>query len=548
MGYFSVLMKLFTEADDIEDQSLNKALSDILALIKNQRELRFLVDGTCNYGHQAGTVHIVKRLIDLTQFNGRIKVIYADADGGASGGTADKLALLLTGLDPREIDTTTIAYGTCKNIQFLDYKDRGTLVDEVRFGFTGGADDMTINFATELRVKYFTRLQPYLWDDDESNKADTYYESSRIEEAGDKYFYLVDEFPGFRRLAYKFPKDRCTAIDTEVWTWYGRKQTFDAGLKIRTNNVRCLYEACQKKPRLQMWPVYGLHHFRENVAEMVMNMIFSAFQAQQTIGKPILALFLNEPTDILHLQEYLLPFARDLADRNYDLRYFKAALAAKCDPELSLDASSSNANLNAFVAEIADQVRTWINVGSKLTFLTAYGTRDSTYFDISGRLTTVIENVVDNEIIVALIGTVPVDIFNYFYATCQIPGVFEGQSSSSLAISLGRAFLQIPRRDDVIHNTYPSFLMGNNHNHSASTASDAALQLRDQQYKLYLRSDGTTDPKQYFAQLSKTSRFIINTQDKSSDISAYFTALGNYFQKDIHDKFLLGLVAQAVSI
>ena len=537
-------MKQLAQASDMEGP-VRKTIADILGLIKKQKELRFFVDGTRNLGHQAATVHIMKRLIDMTEFNGCVRIIYADAAPDASFTTGDKFGILLAGVDPRDLDATAIEYGTCRDVRFLSFQRRQALLDEVLFGFTGGADDMTLNFSAELKVKSFIRLQPYLWDDEKYSKADVYYESSRVESPDGKYFYPVDEYPEFRKFPYKFAKKGINTVGARIWAWYGSEQTFDEGLRIRTNNVQTLYRACQRDPGLLVWPIYGLHHFEDHVPEMAMNLVCSAFLAQQTIDKPIVALFLNAPETIPQLSLYLLPFARDLTEKNYDLHYFKSALAAVYDPVL--DPSLSGANLDRFVAKIAAQVRPWIDAGSRLTVLTDYNAETGGWVDISEALGAAIASSTGNETIVALVGPIPIDIFNYFYATCGIPGVFEGQSSSSLVLSLGQPFLQIPRHDGAIQNRYPSLLIGGNYEHSAAIANDAALPLRDQQYKSYLRRENPTEPDRYFAELAKTSSFIVAVQDSSSDMKAYFDALGNFFQNDIHDKLLLGLVAQALS-
>ena len=43
----------------------------------------------------------------------------------------------------------------------------------------------------------------------------------------------------------------------------------------------------------------------------------------------------------------------------------------------------------------------------------------------------------------SILGPVPGDVFNHLFATAALPGVFEGQATSSLVISLGRPFLQL---------------------------------------------------------------------------------------------------------
>jgi hypothetical protein len=544
LRYFNALMNQLAQATDMEG-AVNSAIADILGLIKKQKELRFFVDGTRNFGHQSATVHIMKRLIDMTEFNGRVKVIFADAAPDAGLTTGDKFAILLPGVDPRNLETAAIQYGSCQNIRFVSFQRRQALGDEVQFGFTGGADDMGMNLSAEVRVKSFVRLQPYLWDEGKECKHGAYYESSRIESSDGKYFYPVDEYPDFRKFPYKFARMGVSMVGPRVWQWYESEQNFDQGLGIRTRNTHVLYRASQREPELMVWPIYGLHHFGNSYPEMTMNLVCSAFLAQQAIARPIVALFLNSPETVPQLSKYLLPFARDLSEKNYDLRYFKGAIAAVHDPVP--DSPLSAAYIDRFVAQIAAQVRPWIDGGSRLTFLSDHDAETGGWLDISEPLKEASAGATGHDIIVALVGPIPVDIFNYFYATCEIPGVFEGHNSSSLALSLGRPFLQIPRSDSPMQNTYPSQLMGKNYEHFATIANEAALPLRDQRYQSYFLRDNPTDPERYFAELSKTSRFMVDVQNRSSDMKKYFDELGDFFQHDIHDKLLLGLLAQALS-
>lgn len=544
MGYFSSLMKALADSLHYEDPVVIRAISNILSILKIQKELRFFIDGTRNYGHQAATVQMMKRLIRITGFEGKITMIYAETNMSGLDNTISKLALLLPGLDPNHVGTTTIEYGSCKDIKFLNYSDRTTLADKIRFGFTAGADDMAINFATELKVDYFVRLQPYMWDEERPGEWG-HRECSRIETPAGKFFYPVDAYPSYRTLPYKFSTSESASVDDAIWSWYGIDQTFDFGLRNRTRNAQVVYEACQRGTGLHVWPIYGIHQFQKQIAEIAMNLVITAFQAQHIIQKPIVILFMNAGMDIGRLESLLLPFASDLERKSYALEYFKAALADRYH-EFFISGSFSRTKLDAFVAEIATQVRPLIDTGARLTFLTDYGGSSRGYTDISDILAAAIAGATDNEVIAAIIGPVPVDVYNYLYANSMMPGVFEGQHSSSLVISLGRPFLQILRNRAPIKHGYPTIIAGKDYSAHAFAAADAALQLTGQQYQMYLGKD-SPGPKEYLAQLAKTSDFIVAVQNPSSVMCDYFKTMGRYFQMDIHDKCLLGLIAQVLS-
>ncbi len=418
--------------------ALERAVDNILAMVRNQREIHFFVDGTPNCGHQAATVQLIKRLIDLTGYAGRIMVVYADIHKGSLGGTADKLALLLPHLDPRRIDTAVLAYGSCEDIRFLDYDRRDALADEARLGFTAGADDMRINFAAELKVKYFVRLQPYLWENDPSERSDQFYVTSRIETAGGACFCPVEHHLPFRSVPYKYTRSQCDSVGEAVWNWFGGEQTFDPQLRVRTRNAQAVYDAHRENSRLRLWPIYGLHHFRDCVDEVAMNLVQTAFQVQEAAPGPVLALVFNFPADIPRFDALIAPLARDS--------------------------------------------------GGRLILLPGDG-------DISGVLRKATAEAGDCDVIVSVLGPVPGDVYNYFYAHAGFPGIFEGANTASLTMSLGRPYVQMSR---------------------------AALRF--------------TDPD-----------FILATLDESSEISRHFRALGEYYQQDVHDKCVLGLIALALS-
>src|SRR5581483_10399279 len=77
------------------------------------------------------------------------------------------------------------------------------------------------------------------------------------------------------------------------------------------------------------------------------------------------------------------------------------------------------------------------------------------------------------------IGPVPGEVFNYLYANSAMPGVFEGQNTSSLVISLGRPFLQLRRESSGIEGPYPKKIGAREFADEAAAAETAALALRD---------------------------------------------------------------------
>jgi hypothetical protein len=405
MSNFGNLMRIFSDAADLADPGIARARESILAPIRDQQELRFFVDGTANLGHQAATIHIMRRIISTTGYRGRVTIVYADILPGMLGPTPHKLSLLLPGLDPERIDTATLSYGECRQIRFLNYDRRAELVGEARFGFTAGADDMNINFARELRVERFLRLQPYLWDDEASKKSEHFYVSSRIETPAGEYFYPVDDYPPFRAIPFKYDA-REYAVPAGPWD-----------------------------PDAALWPVYGLHQFRDRLPRMVGDLVSIAGEVQRAMSRRIALILVNPPVEV--------------------------------------------------------------------------GPLDS------------------REVNVVLTGPLHNDVYNSLYANCALPGVFEGQNTSSLVLSLGRPFLQLRRESSEMPSPYPAKIGGGEFADMAARADAAATALRD-------------------GRPAEVVSFVLDARNPSSDVHRYFQELGRYYQHDIHDKLFAGLVALAL--
>lgn len=546
MEHFRHIVETFQKMEAGQDPETTRVFQDVFALIKDQKEIRFFIDGTHHFGHQAASVNLMRRLIDRTGYAGRIRIIFAENPSLPPNSTAYKLAVLLPGLDPRWIDTSVITYGSCPHISFLPYGYRDRLRGEVPLGFTGGADDMTINFARELKVACFLRLQPYLWDDEASKNADPYYASSRIETARGQFFYMVDAHSSFRNFPVTFVPSLSVGLSEKTWNWYATTQDFDQDLRTSTRNARAVYRAWGKNSDLAIWPLYGLHQFRDQIAEMVMNILFIAFSAQQTLRRPIVACCFNKPTAIPHFEALLTPFAHDLTSGNVELSTFRTALKQEYARVQGSEDQLSAERLDYFVGETARYARPWIERGSRITCLSGYDSTCSTV-DISPALETTMSRATHHDVIMALLGPVPADVYNAFYLRSALPGLFEGQATSSLMISSGKAFLQVSREDSGITDNYPATVGRANYSELASTCREAAFQLRSQRCLHYLQCDHPADPRDYFRQLNQICEFLIDTQNPASRLSSYFTALGSYYRQDIHDKFALGLLALLTS-
>jgi hypothetical protein len=125
------------------------------------------------------------------------------------------------------------------------------------------------------------------------------------------------------------------------------------------------------------------------------------------------------------------------------------------------------------------------------------------------------------------IGPLPADICHFFYARAGLAGVCEGANSAGMMLTLGRPFLQLTRPGRM--SAYLAEAGGEYFADAARRARQAAAAL--------LEGDAQT-----------TAAFLRETASASSQLSRYFRALGAYYQNDLHDKCVWGLLALALAL
>ncbi len=529
MSLFQNLVALFTQATDIRDQYTGISIAEMLEYIKAEDELRFYVDGSLNYGHQATTVNIMKRIIDTTEYTGNIVVYYAgEAD------TAQKLAILLSGLDPLKIDQDKIEYGTCTNITFKPFPV-SVEPEQIRFGFTGGADTMTDNFAELLKVDYFLRLEPYLWEMLNEDKVTSAVQTS---DNIDK-FNLSRQSLQFNNLAYKFTPASVASVTPDTWLWY-TMQDFNPALSTRTKNVKAVYDIYSGTPAaMSLWPAYGLHQFKEDAGEMSLNLVLSALNIIQSLNKPLVILHFSDPAraDIF---QYVDALRTDINNSIKALTNLKKAISKNYIAN-DLFSTYAPTNLTALINQLTTYVTPAIDNNYKLVLLKGYD--GSNYVDISAEITAALASAGNKQIFVISIGSVSQDVYNYFYGNATLPGIFEGQGTSSLVISLGKPFMQVPKKGVNDATNYPSTLSASNYATIAQDCKTWVTSLRDLSFHTFLKKEAPAVPVVYQNTLNTITTYTLNSINSAQALNRYFTALGNYYQKDIHDKLMMGLVA-----
>lgn len=526
---FARLARALASRHDLGDDELAPELVEILDLLAEQPEWRVFVDGTRNLGHQASTVMLLRRLIDLSAFRGRVVIVYADYGQALLGNTAAKLALMFTGVDPRHMGDALVSYGTCNDIRFLPFERRCELVDAIAFGFTGGADDMSVNYALQLNVRFFARIQPYLWDDPPSKKADRYYESSRIEQPEGEHLYLVDALAEFQYLPLR--ASDCNAhIATTDWDWYAEKQTFDQDLGHRSRNARAVLGTPTRH-----WPVYGFQHFADHCAEMFLACVLIALRLQNTTPGAVVLCSFSPHEELEDWSVLIDALACDLDAGNTHLAALRSALLDRYPTGLAGPLDQWLGVLSGWLVQHAQ--------GAHVRVHRTYETAQRRWNDGSQPLSQALQASPSPCVHVVELGTVPMDVFNHCLVHGDLPGILEGQAAANLMTALGKPFLQVLRHDHVIKNGYARYRQNEKVPAMADEAARVAALLRDLLPQRWFDSVLPPSPMTYCNDLDCIASFVQEAGNPATSVGGYFQEVGRHFSRNVHDKLLMGLLA-----
>ena len=520
-----------------ERDALTRDLSEMLSLLAEQTEWRVFVDGTKNLGHQASTVLLLRRLIDLTAFRGWVVVVYADQGRALLGSTADKLALMFAGVDPRRLDDELTSYGSCGEIRFLPLQRAGELREAIAFGFTGGADDLAFNAAAALNVRFFLRLQPYLWDDPPAARRDAYYECSRIEQPDGRHLYPLQSWPELRTLAIRPPPSLHYPTESSLWRWYARQQSFDAELARRMDNALTVLTT-RSNGRLLLWPVYGLQHFAPDAANIVLSCsVLGLCIAYQRRSAVLLCSF-NPSEDLPDWADLAEALSQDLAACEHALPALATALARRHADDVDAGRLRPD-TLSSRTRELGRWLHARCRDVSLVVHRVSVGSKRSRNLDESLRVALARHG--NAAVHLVELGPVSMDAFHRFVSDADLPCVIEGQTTANLLTTLGRPFLQLLRRDHVIQSGYAATGDADLDAIAARMAA-GARDLRD--VALIGKRDALSpDPAAYGERLDHIAQLMYDASDASSETGRYFLALAEHFARPSNDKLFVMLLA-----
>lgn len=386
-------------------------LGSICTFIGAEPVIRFYLDATKNMGHQANTIFVMRSIIDMTYYTGTVEIYVAENSEVTLEKQYNTLAYLIPGFDIQKGQENVCVYRTCSKIKFIL---KSSEANAAIYGFTGGADHDEYDYTKMLNVKFFLRLQPYFWNS-----------SNEIQMSGPSKVSLPDIF---NRMVYQYNMDSIKKIEEDVFKKY----------KYIPNGEDKMYfaEEIQKlaiSSKIHLWPMYGFHQLPKNTVSFVLLLLAgAAIGAGVHKERPVVIPFFNkEECGQLALIEMLCSSTGE-GDFSEKLYTWIKEIFYPEDP------------LGLFPKiEIKQSDETLFQkIGKKLA-KDLFST--SIFLYKEGKLTEGIGNLksLAPGIYLFQCGRMPMDIFNCLYGLADMPCIYEGQGTASLAINRGLPFLQL---------------------------------------------------------------------------------------------------------
>jgi LysM repeat protein len=434
-----------------------KALQDFTGLLAREDVIRLFVDGAPGMGHQASSVRILRALTGPTDsptfgfaYAGTIEVYYLIWNNGQD--TLQKLYLLLPELNGNTVGKVNNA---TVNLIPMPVQPPAQLV---AYGFTGGADNypnvnQTPDFATQLNVLYFLRLQPYMWASKlqlQTPGAQT--ELTEVQMVGGEEFY---------RLAYYQ-----APVPEPVWNIY-----FNSGVAVVRNRSKILNWLVTESAQgsFDLFFVYGVRYPKEcpmkpsYPEDVLTTLITSVLQWQWKDGKTWAR---SKSAVIVNLDEFVfdqtiqLNGIAEVLNGGYTRQEVNNGVPRNKQTERTRTAAANRA---AYFEGLQAPKRTRLQDGGTLQAVQAH----ANWLSQS-----------QQNVLFLQLGPVPPPIFDYVYAKATLPRVFEGMGTANLALSLGEWYFHVAQPDALAETLYPTVTLSLNNNSPAPSGfKEAANQI-----------------------------------------------------------------------
>lgn len=482
MGLNELILQLSESGSGILARNLTQRFTSIRTYLNQLKVIRVFTDNSQNFGHQASTVNILRRLIQLGA-PGPYELVLSGSSQADVVNLVLKIAVLVPQFKPG--DTTFTLNG--RTVKVIEFYPGTPKLEPADFCINGGFDNLTPGKTIDwkkLNVVNYVQLQPYAW------KKGT--NIVRIDDFDLPTTINLDEYSPHTRLDRRAFYVQPGITDSD-WT------SMEAG-PLRTEVAVCRFLLDERTAgRIFLTAGYGFGTTTFPV-QTAYNMIAGIRQSQVTLPAArrttvLIALGLTQES-YSTLTDYFIGFG-----------------------------PSGTPEFNAFNENVIVPAVSY--VGSP--------DRTPSAAEVQQALAKLNGN--PQEVLVVFLNKVPGPLFNFLYESASLPPMFEGQNTTELMLNLGKPYLKLSRDEAETAFGYPTLPL----NSLASSATAIGIQQRvfngipAAAPNVWQSTLATYPP----AQLPPVTDAYLTPAGNA--LATYFTSLRAFFHDELNDKLLRAL-------
>ncbi|WP_166923160.1 hypothetical protein [Flavobacterium poyangense] len=497
------LNQLIKSVGEENEQRFPIAKEAVQVYLKTLKTVKIFIATSRNFGHQSSSINILFNMIRLG-CNANFIIVYQDQDA------LNKLKVLLP-IDPANPQPLTFRNSTDTGDILVTFLAFTRPQAECDLALTGGYDNDVVALSG-LNAKYIIELQPYDWKLGQN----AIYNSSTRETIN-----LDTEITDFNKQAFYIENP---IRNDAFWA------QFPAALPSWTTTVNLtttLLDLYGADKNFLLAPLYGINTGSIDPILALFNMC-CGISYQQSGGDSRKAVIVS-----------FSPYSQPGQDNNVNLVILKNLIDTG-----KYTGKGGFYDAAAFCTNYLES--------SQLSTRVQYYSGTN-----SQELSDLINGLKDKQILVVQIGPVPAPIFNYTYYMANLPFVFEGQNTATLAMNFGRPYLQLAPPGSYSNKVlFPNLPTGNgpgnNLNGQIATMISSKLSTFPSRWTIDTKTKLTAQDSllarpQRIVQLSPAyvlGKYAYDTLVPKPDNkqTQYFNKIGTYFHDEMYDKLLDALI------